>query len=198
MRRIARSAAELPLALKGGTALLLCYGLDRYSEDLDFDGNKKVNLASRIARVLAAGGQGTVEATKDTDTVQRLRILYQGAGGPGRLKVETSYRDGFDPAETVLVDGVRTYRVASLIGMKVSAFLDRTAARDLYDLRYLAEKFRADFSVEAEAAMAKAVADLDALRDRFRLAFEEDDILNGVSLDEVVLDLAERFDHHIQ
>lgn len=195
MRRIARSAAELPLALKGGTALLLCYGLDRYSEDLDFDGNKKVNLAGRIARVLAAGGgrDAAVEATKDTNTVQRLRVLYEGAGGPGRLKVETSYRDGFDPAETVLVDGVRTYRASRLIGMKVDAFLDRTAARDLYDLRFLAERHRGEFSERDAAAMRQAVSDLDALRGRFRLAFEEDDILNGVSLDEVILDLSERF-----
>lgn len=194
MRRVAKSAAELPLALKGGTALLLCYGLDRYSEDLDFDGNKKVNLAARIARILAAGGgQGTVETTKDTDTVQRLRVLYEGAGGPGRLKVETSYRDGFDPAETVLVDGVRTYRASRLIGMKVDAFLDRTAARDLYDLRFLAERHRGEFSERDADAMRKAVSGLDALRGRFRLAFEEDDILNGVSLDEVILDLSERF-----
>ena len=41
--------------------------------------------------------------------------------------------------------------------------------------------------------MGDAVADVDALRDRLRLAFEEDDILHGVSLDEVVLDLADRF-----
>jgi len=28
---------SLPMVLKGGTALKLCYGLDRFSEDLDFD-----------------------------------------------------------------------------------------------------------------------------------------------------------------
>ena len=27
--------------LKGGTALLKCYGLDRFSEDIDLDGTKK-------------------------------------------------------------------------------------------------------------------------------------------------------------
>jgi predicted nucleotidyltransferase component of viral defense system len=37
MRAIARELHDLPMVLKGGTALLLCYGLDRFSEDLDFD-----------------------------------------------------------------------------------------------------------------------------------------------------------------
>ncbi len=195
MRDIVRAAVDLPLALKGGTALLLCYGLDRFSEDLDFDGNKKVNLASRISRVLVArgGDGGSVETTKDTDTVQRLRILYPVLEGMGRLKVETSFRDGFGPADTVLVDGLRTYRVSRLIGMKVAAFTDRTAARDLYDLRFLAENFRGDFSVPDAAVMSAAVANPDMLRGRFQHAFEDDDILSGVSLDEIILDLSDRF-----
>jgi hypothetical protein len=33
MSAIAKSVADTPLILKGGTALLLCYGLDRFSED---------------------------------------------------------------------------------------------------------------------------------------------------------------------
>jgi predicted nucleotidyltransferase component of viral defense system len=36
------------MVLKGGTALLLCYDLDRHSEDLDFDSNKKMSLENRI------------------------------------------------------------------------------------------------------------------------------------------------------
>ncbi len=37
MAAIARNVADTEMALKGGTALLLAYGLDRFSEDLDFD-----------------------------------------------------------------------------------------------------------------------------------------------------------------
>jgi predicted nucleotidyltransferase component of viral defense system len=40
MRAIARDFHVIPMVLKGGTALLLCYGLDRFSEDLDFDAPK--------------------------------------------------------------------------------------------------------------------------------------------------------------
>jgi predicted nucleotidyltransferase component of viral defense system len=32
--------------LKGGTSLNLAYGLDRFSEDLDYNSNKKLNIES--------------------------------------------------------------------------------------------------------------------------------------------------------
>ena len=54
MTAVASDLASLPLALKGGTALLLCYGLDRFSEDIDLDGRKKLNLRSRLGAVLYA------------------------------------------------------------------------------------------------------------------------------------------------
>jgi hypothetical protein len=147
-----------------------------------------------MSRVLKAGGSGgSVETTKDTDTVQRLRVLYPAHAGTGRLKVETSFRDGFDPVDTALVDGVRTYKVSRLIGMKVSAFQDRTAARDLYDLRFLAENFRGEFAESDTATIAIAVANPDALHARFQRAFAYDGILNGVSLDENILELSDRF-----
>ena len=37
---------DLPLYLKGGTSLLLCYDLDRFSEDIDLNSNTKLNLES--------------------------------------------------------------------------------------------------------------------------------------------------------
>ena len=48
MKAIAMAVADTPMVLKGGTALLLIYGLDRFSEDLDFDSGKAINLENRI------------------------------------------------------------------------------------------------------------------------------------------------------
>lgn len=48
MRAIVESVNDTPLVLKDGTALLLAYGLDRFSEDLDFDSPHKINLESHI------------------------------------------------------------------------------------------------------------------------------------------------------
>ena len=37
-----------PYVLKGGTALALLYGLDRQSDDLDFDGAKAVSIKNQV------------------------------------------------------------------------------------------------------------------------------------------------------
>ena len=75
MRAVLASLQDSPLVLKGGTALLLCYGLDRFSEDLDFDAPKKMNLESRLEKALSGiVASQTITRTKDTDTVQRYRV----------------------------------------------------------------------------------------------------------------------------
>lgn len=48
MVNILRNLSDTPLVLKGGTALYLGYGLNRFSEDLDFDSSKKLNLLNKI------------------------------------------------------------------------------------------------------------------------------------------------------
>lgn len=48
MANIVKSLANTPYVLKGGTALMFGYKLDRFSEDLDFDATKKLNLETKI------------------------------------------------------------------------------------------------------------------------------------------------------
>lgn len=68
MREVLRAVHEMPLVLKGGTALLLCYGLARFSEDLDFDASKMLNLENRIEHALRPVTQALrITRTKDTD-----------------------------------------------------------------------------------------------------------------------------------
>ena len=38
--------------LKGGTALMLCYGLNRFSEDIDLDGFKQIPREEIIKKIL--------------------------------------------------------------------------------------------------------------------------------------------------
>jgi predicted nucleotidyltransferase component of viral defense system len=77
MKQIVDSFYSLPIVLKGGTSLLLNYGLDRFSEDLDFDSNKKLNLISKLTNILDINTESyTYKILKDTDTVQRIRVNY--------------------------------------------------------------------------------------------------------------------------
>lgn len=177
MRAVVAALRDTPMVLKGGTALLLCYGLDRFSEDLDFDAPKKLNLESRLERALSAQVQSfQIDRTKDTETVLRYRIVYLVPEAEGRLKVEISFRDAIDPAHVVERSGIRTYAPANLIRQKTNALLNRTTARDLYDLYFLVTRFRGEFSAEVIGELQAAFGDVNQMEARFRPAFEEDDL----------------------
>ena len=67
------------LVLKGGTALLLCYGLDRFSEDLDFDARRKSETSVLSDKIKDIVGENTVcliKTAKDTPTTTRYKLDY--------------------------------------------------------------------------------------------------------------------------
>lgn len=104
---------ELPMVLKGGTALRLCYNLDRFSEDLDFDCAKALNLESTIKDIFAQLGKSksqlrnsVIDVTKDTKTVRRYRITYSDGIS---LKLETSLRGTPDDNHLTEINGILTY-----------------------------------------------------------------------------------------
>ncbi len=55
MRAIVKNLVDTPMVLKGGTALYLGYGLNRFSENLDFDCCKKINLLSKVKSTIPNG-----------------------------------------------------------------------------------------------------------------------------------------------
>ena len=191
MRSVIADLAGLPLALKGGTALLFCYGLDRFSEDIDLDGAKKLNLENRIRAALTRCTSGfDLRVAKDTDTVQRYKAHYRTPAAEGNLKIEVSYRTGFDEADIALVDGIKTYRVGKLIDQKLSALEGRTAARDLYDVAFLAERYPNEFSPAARERVTAMMTDLNDIESRFRPAFEDADLFaERANVDETILRL---------
>src|SRR5688572_10848614 len=83
LEAIAREMADTPLVLKGGSALVFGYGQARFTEDLDFDSPRKLNLEHRITAALekAKARLLPLEAPeilkpKDTETVQRYKLEY--------------------------------------------------------------------------------------------------------------------------
>jgi predicted nucleotidyltransferase component of viral defense system len=188
MQSVAKSFNDLPIVLKGGTALLLCYGLDRFSEDLDFDSNKKLNITNRVADILSRHTEKhTIKISKDTDTVQRLKIHYSKNGLERFLKIETSFRDPFQNEDTVIIDGIKTYQIKNLIDQKVNAMIGRTKARDLYDIDFLLRKYRGDFAESTIKKLSETVADINELEGRFYPAFKDDYILNESELDNLII-----------
>lgn len=193
MQAVMKEIKSLPLALKGGTALLLCYDLDRFSEDLDLDGRKKVNIQSKLKSVLNRTTlKYEIRIPKDTETVQRLNVYYETLKSKGKLKIETSYRDGFSDKDTVEINGIKTYKISKLIEQKISALKNRTTARDLYDVNFLISKYAEHFSSEIKNILLEVAGNITTLESRFRIVFENDDIFaKDVSFDDILLNLSE-------
>lgn len=85
------SNKKLPTYLKGGTALLLCYGLDRFSEDIDLNSEINFNLENviKIASQKVKIEISEIKILKDTNTTKRYKVFYNNR----TLKIETSFRD---------------------------------------------------------------------------------------------------------
>ena len=143
--------------LKGGTALLVCYGLDRFSEDIDLDWNGKKNTS--IADIVAAfcDDKGySYRVAKDTETVKRYMINYGEEGRP--LKVEISYRrKEISNSEFELRNGALVYNINSIAIMKTNAYTGRDKIRDLFDLSFICNNYNDQLSPETVALMRTAV-----------------------------------------
>ena len=97
--------------LKGGTSLMLCYGLDRFSEDIDLDG--KGGIIRNIVNDFCAEKGYSYRVAKDTDTVKRYMVNYGDTGRP--LKVEVSFRKKvIEPSEVTKFNGVNVYKICLL------------------------------------------------------------------------------------
>ena len=88
---------DKPLILKGGTALMLGYGLERFSEDLDFDiadtytGKGTIKLDSVLKNALPYGVElQELVLRKDTPSVTRYILRYQQNCISDKLKIEVS------------------------------------------------------------------------------------------------------------
>ena len=140
--------------LKGGTALFLCYDLDRFSEDIDLDGHMK-GLDDIVADFCNEYGY-SFRVAKNTDTVERYMVHYGNERRP--LKIEASFRrKSIDKEETQIINGILVYKIEPLCIMKVNAYTSRDKIRDLYDLTFICKHFFEKLSPQAAALLRSAV-----------------------------------------
>ena len=137
---------ENPFVLKGGTALYLCYGLDRFSVDIDLDAvddirGKTRNLFVSSITEFCEANDYEFHLGKSGEAGQKMYLHYdEGKSNP--LKIEVSYRRAAIPSEEItVVSGIQVYKVDYLAEQKVSAFANRDRIRDLYDITYVVDKY---------------------------------------------------------
>lgn len=189
------TAEKKPMVLKGGTALKLCYGLERFSEDLDFDSAVSLNLESFIETVFTSLGKTHphlrspgITLVKDTKTVKRYRVEY---GNSMSLKIETSMRGTPNDNDVAVISNILTYKIGVLIGQKLAALKGRTAARDLHDVVFLLGAYFEEFNREVLAEVIDLYRSQSEVLSRFSAAYEEDTILNVSDLLQDMMRLVE-------
>ncbi len=190
----------LPMILKGGTALKLCYGLDRFSEDLDFDSVKQLNLEHSINEIFTHIGKNQskfrnpdITLTKKTDTVRRYRVVY---ADNINLKIETSLRGTPDDNDITELHGILTYKISVLIKQKLSALQGRTTARDLHDIIYLYRAYYNGFNDEQKMTIIDLYNTQSTVLDRFNSAYDEDSVLTTKDLLLDLMNLVELVESH--
>lgn len=123
--------------LKGGTSLLLCYKLDRFSEDIDLNGFDGGLQFFKIVETFSKKYGYSFRIAKDTDTVKRVLIDY--GSSEKKLKIEVSYRNGIDKSKEnyTIINGIVVYTIPAILSMKLNAYNHRDKIRDLYDIVFI-------------------------------------------------------------
>ena len=183
------------LALKGGTAInLTIFDLPRLSVDIDLDYSKNVPreemlaqrelITERIGKYMAAAGYKLSQKSKKYHALDSFVYEYVNAGGmKDNLKIEINYmlRAHVLPLmrrNVRLPWGDEKLTVLSvapieIFASKIVALINRTAARDLYDINNMCKYGLFDESEEAllrKCVMLYSVIAVDAVPERFDLS----------------------------
>jgi len=142
------------LVFKGGTALSKCYGLNRFSEDLDFTASDKFNidkLSEGLNRFMIEHEIEKEEKFGNLTVIIRIKgPLYNGnRNSLCKILLDISYREkvviksnrvsiGRFMEEIPIFD-VMVMDKKEILAEKVRASMTRDKARDVYDLLFLLE-----------------------------------------------------------
>ncbi|KKR03040.1 MAG: hypothetical protein UT26_C0011G0022 [Microgenomates group bacterium GW2011_GWC1_39_12] len=137
---------------KGGTALRLLYGSDRFSEDLDFTVSSKVDHPIDQAKQTVARLKSEIPdiSIKEVKTIAgesaKISLPSFSQGHPLTIKLDFSIRENVLTPQvaavkttlpivgTSLVDALSKEEI---LAEKIRAVVNRKKARDVYDLWYL-------------------------------------------------------------
>ena len=177
--------------LKGGTSLMMCYNLDRFSEDIDLDAVHKSNTIKKIVENFCGKNGYSFRIAKDTDIVKRYMINYSEEKN---LKVEISFRrkeltfkDKCD-----IINGIRVYNINELCGMKSSAYLSRDKIRDLYDVAFICNNYWDEISESAKSVLRNALEYKGIEQFDYMIATQKDELIDEDKLTESFLMMFEK------
>ena len=174
--------------LKGGTSLLMCYGLDRFSEDIDLDSTlQHSNVIKKAVASFCEFYGYTFRTAMDMDTVKQYMIDY-GNENSKKLKVEVSFRKKqIDRSEYTKINGITVYSIDVICIMKACAYLNRDRIRDLYDLSFIFNKYYEQLSPQTILQLRNAIQYKGIEQFDYLICTQKDELVNENKLTEAFL-----------
>ena len=104
------------------------------------------------------------------------------------FKVNVRFRHPPRFEDVEVVEGIRTYSEPALFDQELAGTASRVEPRDLFDLVFVMQRYGDSLGDDQIRRADVLTVDLDRLERRYKLAFEGDEVLRGLSsVDEVVL-----------
>jgi len=144
------------MVFKGGTALKKCYGLARFSEDLDFTCAGEMNPLKDIENGLKRFGAEFEKDIRQYPDGLKITIRIRGPLFTGirqslcKFIVDISFRENVELPPAVKTIGrfmeevpsfdVYVMQEREILAEKIRAVMTRNSARDVYDLWFLLDK----------------------------------------------------------
>ncbi|MBI5159496.1 nucleotidyl transferase AbiEii/AbiGii toxin family protein [Candidatus Micrarchaeota archaeon] len=145
------------LVFKGGTALAKCYGLNRFSEDVDFTVTSEADFMG-----IASNGLNnfnvdyTIKKMLESPKSRKYKLKIKGPLYKGQEKTLCSITLDFSLREKVILEpnittiahhmdvvpafDVYAMKEEEILAEKIRAIMTRSSARDLYDIVFLLRK----------------------------------------------------------
>jgi len=179
--------------LKDGTALMFCYNLDRFSEDIDLDGLDK--SIEKIVTDYAKNNSYTFRVAKNTDTVLRFMLTYnKDMEYPKPLKIEISFRKAkIDPDEYTIVNGIQVYNINRLCQLKTLAYMGRDKIRDLYDLSFICNNYFDSLDDNIKNLVKDSLSSKGIEQFDYIIKTQEDELIDNDILAENFLNMFDKF-----
>lgn len=148
------------LVFKGGTSLMVCHNLDRFSEDLDFTATTSKDVEfflEKISEFLKNQNiQTKITLEQTTPISKQYSIRYTGPLHTGtnqttsKIEIDISFREKIyvkplisrisHPYNDIPSFYLNSMDLTEILAEKIRAILTRDKARDLYDCEYLLSK----------------------------------------------------------
>ena len=179
--------------LKGGTSLMECYELNRFSEDIDLDSVDK-NSIFKIVSNFCEKYNYSYRLAKDTDFVKRFMINYGGKDeyGDKPLKIEISYRKKeINKDDVTKVNGINVYNINNLALMKANAYTSRDKIRDLFDVVFIVNHKYDELNSFVLKTLRNALEQKGVEQFDYIVTTQNDDLINEDLLE---LEFLEAFD----